>query len=143
MQEKTRKILVKTAEKCTKEGKNLTAPRQQVLACLIEAKEPLKAYDVVEAIGNVKPMTVYRALDFLTKEGFAHRIESLNAYTACAEAHCRHTDSQYLVCNSCGEVEEIHDHAIDNYIEKKIADTGFSPSHKALEIHGTCESCKK
>jgi Fur family zinc uptake transcriptional regulator len=142
MQAKTRKTLDSAEKKCESEGKKLTAPRRAVLAALIEAKQPLKAYDVVAKLRDAKPMTVYRALDFLTAEGYAHRIESLNAYVSCAESHCRHADSQYLVCDSCGDVTELHSHAIDDYIKKNISASGFKLSRKTLELHGTCNGCQ-
>ena len=128
-------------ESLKRKGQRFTAPRKQVLSTLLGAKEPMKAYDVVESIGDVKPMTVYRALDFLAENGLAHRIESLNAYVACAEGHCQHVDSQYLVCDECGKVEELHNHAIDDFIKKKIGNTGFHLTHKTMELHGLCGKC--
>ena len=57
-----------------------------MLELLLEADGPLKAYDLIAAFGEggepAKPPTVYRALEFLERLGFAHRIESLNAYVA-------------------------------------------------------------
>ena len=86
-------------------------------------------------------MTVYRALDFLSQMGLAHRIESLNAYVPCVEKHCDHKDSQYLICDKCGRVEELHNHEIDNFISKNLAQSGFQLSYKAMELHGRCARC--
>jgi Fur family zinc uptake transcriptional regulator len=90
---------------------------------------------------DVKPMTVYRALDFLVSQGLVHRIESMNAYAACAESHCHHSDSQYLICTSCENIEELHNHAIEHFLHKEIQSTGFAPSSITMEIHGICKNC--
>src|SRR5688572_8771059 len=112
MQEKSSQILERVEKSLLQKGERFTAPRRDVLKSLIAGKPPMKAYDVVENIKGVKPMTVYRALDFLVAQGLVHRIESLNAYIPCVERHCAHTDSQYLICDECGSVEELHNHAI-------------------------------
>jgi Fur family zinc uptake transcriptional regulator len=143
MQEKTKKILKAVEEDCADKAKNLTAPRRRVLACLLEADAPLKAYDIVEKMGDAKPMTVYRALDFLAGAGYVHRIESLNAYAPCVESHCRHNDSQYLICDSCGRIDELHDHSIDRFIVAQLAKLGFNVRSKTMEILGQCAACQK
>lgn len=138
------KTALKNAENlCETRGIRLTDPRRNVLTCLLKAGSPLKAYDIVEKMGDVKPMTVYRALEFLSQNGLVHRIESLNAYIACAESHCAHSDSQYLVCDTCGTVSELHNHDIDHFIASTIKKSGFRLTHKTVELHGTCESCQR
>jgi Fur family zinc uptake transcriptional regulator len=143
MQEKTTQTLERVEKSLLSKGERFTAPRRDVLKTLIQGKPPMKAYDLVEKMKGAKPMTVYRALDFLVAQGLVHRIESLNAYVPCVERHCAHTDSQYLICDDCGGVEELHNHAIDDYIAKKVADNGFRVSHKTMELHGTCANCAK
>ena len=125
-----------------KRGKRLTPPRRLVLAALIDQKTALTAYELVDRIGqNIKPMSVYRALDVLTEAGLVHRIESLNAYVFCAEDHCAHQDSQYMVCGVCKGVEEIHNHDLDHAFEHALSDKGFTIQKKVIEVHGVCGRC--
>ena len=142
MQEKIAQTLERVEKSLLKKSERFTAPRRDVLKTLLINKPPMKAYDVVEKMKGAKPMTIYRALDFLVAQGLVHRIESLNAYVPCVERHCAHTDSQYLICDDCGTVEELHNHAIDDYIAKKVADGGFRVSRKTVELHGTCARCE-
>src|SRR5215213_4335266 len=94
--------------KCVETQERLTAPRRRVLELLLGAEAPLKAYDLIAAFGEdgeaAKPPTVYRALEFLERLGFAHRIESLNAYVPCriAGGHL----AAFLICDCCGEAAE-------------------------------------
>ena len=53
------------------------------------------------------PITVYRALDFLMANGLVHRIESRNAYLACAHDHDAAALVAFLICERCGSVGEI------------------------------------
>ena len=44
---------------------------------------------------------LYRALDFLERQGFAHKIKSLNAYVACRQGPDAHA-AAFLICDCCG-----------------------------------------
>lgn len=138
MQDKTLNIIEKNLKT---RGERLTDPRRRVMAALIKQKSPQTAYMIVEKIKGMKPMSVYRALDFLAAQGLAHRIESLNAYVPCVESHCAHKDSQYLICDDCGKVEELHNHAIDNFIAQSLKKSRFHVTRKTLELHGRCSNC--
>ena len=73
---------------CAKEGLQLTPVRRRVLEILLHEHRALGAYDILdklrsEGLGS-QPPVAYRALDFLVTHGFAHKIERLNAFVACA-----------------------------------------------------------
>ena len=70
---------------------DLTRNQELVLGTLAHATAPLSAYDILDQLrdeGLRAPLQVYRALDKLTERGLAHRLESLNAFVCCADAHC-------------------------------------------------------
>jgi Fur family zinc uptake transcriptional regulator len=96
--------------RCVAAEQRLTAPRRRVLEQLLQAGQPVKAYDLISTYAvdgpPAKPPTVYRALDFLEKQGFAHRIESLNAYVACRKEADGHA-AAFLICDCCGATREI------------------------------------
>lgn len=122
--------------------RRFTKPRQRVLDALRAAGKPMKAYDLVDALGDVKPMTVYRALDFLVEEGLAHRIGALNAFVLCHETHCAHRDSQYFICDACGAVGELHDHDINAALAAAVAKMGALFRLADVEVRGTCAACR-
>ncbi|MEL6691127.1 MAG: transcriptional repressor, partial [Pseudomonadota bacterium] len=71
---------------CAERNVRLTPVRRRVLEILLEEHHALGAYDVLdrlrdEGLGS-QPPVAYRALEFLVKEGLAHRIERLNAFVA-------------------------------------------------------------
>src|SRR5690349_20371342 len=76
---------------CMKRGERLTPMRRNVLEVLAASHKPLGAYEIIEEVAarspRPAPITIYRALDFLTAQGFVHRIESRNAFLACINNH--------------------------------------------------------
>ena len=73
---------------CAKRAQKFTPIRRLVLQALLSSHRPLGAYEVIDelakSMSRPAPITVYRALDFLMDNGLVHRIESRNAYLACA-----------------------------------------------------------
>ena len=127
------------AEKfCRRRNLALTPVRRRVLELLVDAGGPMKAYDLLGALkpgGGAQPPTVYRALDFLTKAGLVHKVEALNAYTACLHGEDEGA-AELFICEACGAVEERHVHA-----EPKDAPAGFAVSRSVVEHYGRCAAC--
>ena len=141
--------IVKQIEKkalnfCFEKKFRLTDPRKFVLKILASSNKPLKAYEVLDHLGklikNPKPPTAYRAIEFWHKHNFIHRIESLNAYTACEAQHL-HNGSQFMICDSCGKVIESHICDLPSVILESIKKKTFKPTKWNLEINGVCNQC--
>ena len=65
----------------------------------------------------------YRALKLLMKQGLIHRIESRNAYTACAHNYDSDAIVAFLTCDSCGSVGEASAAAIAPFMIIEINGT--------------------
>jgi len=129
--------------RCTATQERLTPPRRRVLQLLLEANAPLKAYDLIAVYGEpgvpAKPPTVYRALEFLERLGFAHRIESLNAYVPCRLAGETHS-AAFLICDCCGTADEFEP---DFQAQIAAADArGYDIRAVTLEVRGLCPACR-
>lgn len=129
---------------CADRGIRFTEPRRYVLEIVAAAKKPIGAYDILAALGkkieNPKPPTAYRAIEFLEENGFVHKIESLNAFVLCHTDH-RHNGSQFLICDSCGDVTEAHLCHVPDDLSRKTQEAGFRVSSWNTELHGTCKNC--
>lgn len=127
--------------RCGDSQERLTAPRRRVLELLLAADAPLKAYDLIAAYGDrgepAKPPTVYRALEFLERLGFAHRIESLNAYVPC-RIQGGHV-AAFLICDCCGEAAEFQPDLGPQLAA--IAAGGYQVRAVTLEARGLCAGC--
>lgn len=130
---------------CDARGTHLTTMRRSVLQRLWQSAQPLGAYDLlshleVETGKKIAPPTIYRALKFLQAEGLISRIESLNAYVACAHPETDH-DCAFFVCSNCGLSEEIDVSALTPLIDRDAASIGFRVSKRMIEFSGTCARC--
>jgi Fur family zinc uptake transcriptional regulator len=124
-------------------GIRWTRPRQRALELLVQAGEPVKAYDLIAGFstdGATAPPTVYRALDALLELGLVHRIPSINAFVACRHAG-DHQAASFLICDCCGVVEEvaIPTQEIGAALERQ---RGFRATSIAIEVRGLCSRCK-
>jgi Fur family zinc uptake transcriptional regulator len=125
---------------------DLTRNQELVLGTLAHATGPLSAYDILDKLrdeGLRAPLQVYRALEKLTERGLAHRLESLNAFVCCADAHCHGAggSTAFAICEKCGKVEEFAEPAIDSKIKAWSKSTGFMPSRMTIEVRGLCRDC--
>ncbi|MEM6323524.1 MAG: Fur family transcriptional regulator [Pseudomonadota bacterium] len=118
--------------------------QSQVMAILNRRSAPVSAYQILDEMRDanpkIAPMTVYRALAALTKNGMAHRLESLNAYMPC---QCQgHADASILsICDDCGHVEERVAPDLLAKLSDVIGRSGFAPLRHVIEVHGVCADC--
>jgi len=132
-------------------GLRLTPARVRVLELLGEAHRAMGAYELLdrlraEGLGS-QPPVVYRALEFLIRAGFAHKIERLNAYVACCrpedeEGHGSGHGACFLICSGCCKVAEIEDPLLETALTSAAAGRGFVIGRTVLEIEGTCPGCR-
>lgn len=131
---------------CLTHKHRLTEPRLAVLKIILSNSKPLGAYEILEKLGqtikNPKPPTVYRAIEFWKEHGFIHRIDSLNAYTACEAGHL-HKGSQFMICDDCGDVIEIHLCHLPQPFKESLEKKSFVPLGWNLEVHGLCAACSR
>jgi Fur family zinc uptake transcriptional regulator len=127
-------------------SRTLSPHNRKVLDLLLQAGKPLSAYVILDKLrryGVRSPPTVYRALDYLVRHGFVHKLESLNSFVACQhgeeeeEGHI----SQFVLCTSCGTVQEIEDASLMKLAEKLSKKFLANISKEVFELSGTCHDC--
>lgn len=139
--------LGRVERRCLAEGLQLTPVRRRVLEILLEEHRALGAYDILdrlraEGLGS-QPPVAYRALDFLMKHGFVHRIETLNAFVACTEGgpDDPHMPA-FLICRTCHRVIETPAEVGRGRLETAAEGAGFAIEHAVREAEGQCAACR-
>lgn len=126
---------------------DLTRNQGLVLEALNHSGGPLSAYDILDRLrgeGLRAPLQIYRALDKLVERGLAHRLETLNAFVACADAHCHRKGLiAFAICTNCGKVDEFADEVIEARLGDWAETTGFKVERTTMEIRGQCAECLK
>jgi Fur family transcriptional regulator, zinc uptake regulator len=139
---------ISRAEKrCARVGVRLTPIRKQVLAALLSQHRPMGAYDLAAHIKTdhgrkLAPISIYRALDFLMEQGLAHRLNSINAYSACLHDHAPGAVIAFMICETCGGVDEGTDAALVDALQASSSKLGFTAQKTMIELSGRCEHCR-
>jgi Fur family zinc uptake transcriptional regulator len=132
---------------CAKRAQKFTPIRRQVLQALLSSHRPLGAYEVIDELARTMPrpapITIYRALDFLMENGLVHRIESRNAYLACAHPHVEAAMVAFLISDIGGSVGEIPAAPVARSVNAAARASGFAPKMSVVEISGTCAHCRE
>jgi Fur family zinc uptake transcriptional regulator len=124
-------------------ARELTKNQSLVFDALSKATGPLSAYSLLDQLrddGFRAPLQVYRALEKLQEMGLVHRLESLNAFVACAHDH-EHGLMAFAICERCGQVTEFSDATIEERLGVWARDSGFHAHKTTIEIRGDCAAC--
>ncbi|MDN2483325.1 Fur family transcriptional regulator [Vibrio agarivorans] len=142
-------VIEHVEKRCKARGKTLTPQRQLILKALVHADRALSAYDLVDYSQHhfsqsIQPMSVYRVLDFLESEHFAHKLKASNKYIACSHILCDHAHGipQILICSKCNKIsEQTVDPELLESIQTHAKQQGFIISSPQLELNGICRDC--
>lgn len=127
----------------------LTDLRKNILSILLNAKQPLKAYDILKKLKksrkNAEPPTVYRVLDFFVKKNVIHRIESSSAYIVCHSRLNEQIDESQkhimLLCQICSSSQEIFVPVIKTLMDEIYSASHFQVKTNLIEVVGICDQC--
>ncbi|MRX51024.1 transcriptional repressor [Paracoccus sp. S-4012] len=131
---------------CRARGLQLTPIRRRVLEILLEEGRALGAYEILDRLRaegqKSQPPVAYRALDFLMRHGFVHRVETLNAFVACSHGGTGHAPA-FLICRTCRRVIETPTETRGGTLEQAAAGAGFSIESAVREAEGLCADCRR
>lgn len=122
----------------------LTPIRRHIYKCLVTAKAPLGAYEILDmlnGIGASKPPTVYRTLDWLIDVGLVKKIESISKYMV--KTISDNTEQMaLLLCETCGRAESFDAGTVLKSLEGFARSKGFQEHQTVIEIIGQCAEHK-
>lgn len=139
---------MKIPHNCKEELHDLSlkaTPARLALMKLLEASgKPLDIQSMIAYLEKnsiqTDPATVFRIVNLFEKKGLIKHIELHEGkfrYELSAKA-----DHHHLVCENCGDIEDISDcniSALEKEIRKKKK---FLVKHHALEFFGICKNCQ-
>ena len=129
---------------CVEEGVQFTPVRKRVLELLLQANRAMGAYQILDQLREDgfkhQPPVAYRALDFLVARGFAHKIEKLNAFIACAHLGLHHSPA-FLICRRCASVAETRVDETRGPLSDVANSAGFVIEKAVIEAEGICPNC--
>lgn len=123
-------------------GARVTTARIQVLAALLGARRALTHQEIATQLEHgygIDRVTVYRVLEWLTREHLAHKIsgdDRVWRFNAVAEEHTE--QHAHFKCNCCHRVFCLNE-ATRNFPIKLPA--GYRAQHLELTVKGLCAEC--
>ena len=130
---------------CAAHGVQFTPQRRRVLEILLEEHRALGAYEILDRLRqdglSAQPPVAYRALDFLVSHGFAHRIERLNAFIACAHPDADRHAPAFLICRLCNSVAETEAAPGRERLDEAAETAGFRIEAAVVKAEGVCPNC--
>ena len=138
--------LAEAARLAEERGARLTPVRRRALEVLLEAHRALGAYEVLDRLAESgfgrQPPVAYRALEFLVEQGFAHRIQRLNAFTACLHPGDDHSPA-FFICRSCDHLAEVPGERVLGALTGVAEPLGFAVERATVEAVGLCPACRE
>ncbi len=129
---------------CAGNGLRFTPVRRKALEILLQEHRALGAYEMLDRLRDAgfgsQPPVAYRALEFLVANGFAHKIERLNAFIACAHPGASHSPA-FLICTACSSVAETQSAAARGSLGDAARAAGFRIERTMVEAEGLCPAC--
>ena len=131
--------------RCAERGERLTPARSAAYAEMLACGRPVSAYELIALLERrqgrkIAPLSVYRHLDFLMRNGLVHRLQSAQTYLPCDHPDHPH-ESQFLLCSACGHVDEVESRGFATLLSQIADQHGFRPDDAVVEIKGVCGTC--
>jgi len=122
----------------------MTPQRLVILQILQEPGRHLTPIEIYQEARNILPSlteaTVYRALNFLSKQGLilaAHVGSGQLVYETAEHAH------HHLICRNCGESQPIEHVLLEPLYQEFHETTGYQIDTIHATFFGLCPSCQK
>src|SRR6056297_2301788 len=129
---------------CQAQGLRFTPVRRKALEILLQEHRALGAYEMLDRLRDAgfgsQPPVAYRALEFLVANGFAHKIERLNAFIGCAHPGASHSPA-FMICRLCDSVAEAQSTSARGAFGDAARAAGFQIERTVVEAEGVCPAC--
>ena len=124
-------------------GARQTRARIEVLAALLRADEALTHHEVERRLRrghDVDRVTLYRVLDWLTEQGFAHKVSGRDRvwrFSAARHARAPGGGHAHFECSSCGKVICLDEARLPSI----PLPAGYRRRDIEVTIKGRCDQC--
>jgi Fe2+ or Zn2+ uptake regulation protein len=124
-------------------GFRMTSQRMAILHVLRHAGTHLSPSEVYKTAKKDLPglteSTVYRALEFLAKNGLARPAHTGNGHLRYEIAG---DDHHHIVCRICGDEVEVEHNLLENLYRKLESTSGYLRIDSHMTFFGVCPGCQ-
>ena len=124
-------------------GFKVTKQRLTLLETLSRVDRPLTASEIQERVGGeMDQVTVYRALEAMSKKNIVRKVDTQHAYTH-YELVATKKHHHHAICMVCGVMEDVSvclPPSLEKEVEKSLKNFNTLTGH-SLEFIGRCKKC--
>jgi Fur family transcriptional regulator, ferric uptake regulator len=132
-------------ETLRRRGYRITPQRALIIEAIAHSRRHMTAEEVFAQVQQRTPgvniATIYRTLDFLVKEGLAHRADLGGGQVIYATI--QHGPHIHLVCRQCGTVIEADARLIAALRVQLQQQYGFAADLQHFALSGLCQGCQE
>lgn len=135
------------AARLADQDQQYTTNRRAVVDALVTAGAPITLPDLLQADASLAQSSAYRSLSVMVDAGVVRRLVHVgdHAHFELAEDLTEH--HHHLICEGCGTVVDVTlpddvEAAMDHTFDAVAEASGFTASHHAVDIYGTCADCR-
>ena len=125
--------------------RRFTPLRRRVLGLLAARGGSATAYQLLEDLNrqspHAAPPTIYRALQFLIREGLVRHVSTTSTFRLTGENEGQH--EIFAVCTHCHSVRALHSTALQQALLDTALSAHFEVQGQQTEIKGICEDCTR
>ena len=123
-----------------------TANRRAVVDALVAAGAPITLPELLATDRSLAQSSAYRSVATLTDAGVVRRLVHVGDHAMFELDEHLTEHHHHLICDDCGTVVDVTlpdrlEQAMDRAFDDAAAAAGFSTSHHAVDIYGTCSAC--
>ncbi len=123
-----------------------TQERKTIFHEIMSTQDHFDAEELLKRLKNknktVSRATIYRTLDLLAKLGIIKKV----CYGDNASRYWNDIYKNrpgFLVCISCGKIQEFQIPGMEEAIQKVCEESGFQAHNHCMQITGFCQECQK
>ncbi|APA89946.2 transcriptional repressor (plasmid) [Paraburkholderia sprentiae WSM5005] len=125
--------------------RRFTPLRRRVLGLLVARGGSATAYQLLEDLNrqspHAGPPTIYRALQFLIREGLVRHVSTTSTFRLTEENQGQH--EIFAVCMHCHSVRPLHNIELQQALLDTALTAHFEVQGQQTEIKGICEDCNQ
>ncbi len=134
------------AARLADQEQHYTPNRRAIVEALANAGAPITLPDLLAADDSLAQSSAYRSLAVLGDAGVVRRLVHVGQHALFELAEHLTEHHHHLICEMCGTVVDVTlpdrvEAAMDRTFDEVAAASGFTSTHHAVDIYGTCAGC--
>jgi len=123
-----------------------TTQKQEIATHIFNTKGHFEIEDFIDQFRTktlkLSRATVYRTVKQLLDASLLQKISTRDGkvYYENSSPQQHHA---HVICNNCGEIQEIKDPSLNQFIDSYCHKMKFLPQYQSLHIYGICHKCQK